>query len=62
MPKTEAKVVLDKELTYLKSTKGTHVLENEDANLTFYVPKPFFEAAGVKPEGRFRIVIESLEK
>jgi hypothetical protein len=27
------------ELTFKKSTKGTHVYENADYNLSFYLPK-----------------------
>jgi hypothetical protein len=59
-PKTFVNVAL----SYTKSTKGTHVLTNEDAGLTIYVPKPFFAAGGVKAEqgDTFRIVIEAVNQ
>jgi hypothetical protein len=55
-----AKTVLSAEVELTKSTKGTHVLSNDDMGLSgFYIPKSFFGAAGVKAEigGKFLITV-----
>lgn len=39
-------------LTYIKSTKGTHVYANADAGLSLYFPKelPIFAGSGEPPK------------
>lgn len=38
------------QLTFKKSTKGTHVYENEDYNLSFYMPKLLLENPAKVPQ------------
>lgn len=37
-------------MTFKKSTKGTHVYENEDYNLSFYLPKLMLDEPGNPPK------------
>lgn len=46
------------ELSYKKSTKGTHVYENSDFNLSFYLPKLMLDDPASAPK-TLKITIET---
>ncbi len=46
------------ELSYKKSTKGTHVYENSDYNLSFYLPKLMLDDPAKTPK-TIKITIEA---
>jgi hypothetical protein len=52
-------------LTLTKTTKGTHVLGSEDEEIGIkgiYIPKKYFEKAGITPEGKkFNLTITLTE-
>jgi hypothetical protein len=58
---TNTKTLLTLSLTLSKSTKGTHVLANDEAGLSIYVPKLYFMQSGCKPEGKFQITITEVK-
>ena len=37
-------------LTFKKSTKGTHVYENADYNVSFYLPRPLLDDPANPPQ------------
>lgn len=49
------------ELAYKKSTKGTHVYENPDYGLSFYLPKLLLDNPSSQPK-ILKITLEAEEK
>ncbi len=54
------KKLLEVDLHLSKSTKGTHVLANEEVPISLYVPRAVFAATGCRPEAKFRLLIEEV--
>lgn len=47
------------EMTFKKSTKGTHVYENTDYNLSFYLPRLLLDNPAASPPATIKLTIES---
>jgi hypothetical protein len=49
------------ELAFKKSTKGTHVYENADYNVSFYLPKLMLDNPAQAPPKTLKLTIEAGE-